>query len=422
MDVTVTSLGLRTKVCARCSPPTRSLTEFSKSSPGIHRCALSGGQRHCSANLPIRRAVWRARRLSGRRSPPPGPGLLRVVIRAPGKHPPQHGVGRRRPSVSHRNALFLRRHLLGLESSKYYFPHSADHHTVPSQRGPYTSPPPLQQITSKNLHTKSFSCRHLAWSGRRQGEAPELHGIDHWPASTHRRQGRPSLTCTSIAGCDRCLPAQPRPGTPHHMVTGVEAFDNLQDPRGPRLPHHQCSGCPRFSSSRSSWKVAHQGPISILGSTSMKDPRLTDAPAASNHTASASSSVHPRALGAVPDSQVPGIKLSRGRPAISAGIDWYVRMDSSFVRLHGHGNSVTQCSQGTCQLSPCGEEFCIDGFIGPGRLLLFALSICWGKEDGIRAHRPYIQSAISIEQVNEISTTPAPDIGHHPITLKLIGR
>lgn len=135
--------------------------------------------------------------------------------------------------------------------------------------------------------------------------------------------------------------------------------------------------------------------------------------------------VHPRALGAVPDSQVPGIKLSRGRPAISAGIDWYVRMDSSFVRLHGHGNReppVTQCSQGTCQLSPRGEEFCIDGFIGPGRLLLFALSICLGKEDGIRAHRPYIQSAISIEQVNEISTTPAPDIGHHPITLKLIGR
>lgn len=188
MDVTVTSLGLGTKVCARCSPPTRSLTEFSKSSPGIHRCALSGGQRHCSANLPIRRAVWRARRLSGRRSPPPGPGLLRVVIRAPGKHPPQHGVGRRRPSVSHRNALFLRRHLLGLESSKYYFPHSADHHTVPSQRGPYTSPPPPSSKSRRKISTLNPSAagtlhgqagdkeRLLSFTESTTGQRPHIDG------------------------------------------------------------------------------------------------------------------------------------------------------------------------------------------------------------------------------------------------------
>lgn len=173
--------------------PTRALTEFKVKSPGARNSSLCSvrGQRHCLANLPIKPSVWRARRLSGR-SPPPGPGLLWIVIRAPGKYPPQHGVERRRPLVSH-DAFFLRRHLLespwARDLQVLFPPFGRFPHTVPSLRGPCT----LQQITSKNLHPKSFSCRHLAWSGKETGrEAPELRGIAHWPASTHRRQGCPS--------------------------------------------------------------------------------------------------------------------------------------------------------------------------------------------------------------------------------------
>lgn len=37
--------------------------------------------------------------------------------------------------------------------------------------------------------------------------------------------------------------------------------------------------------------------------------------------------------------------------------------------------------QGTCQLSPRGEGFRIDGFIGLECILLFALSTCSGREE-----------------------------------------
>lgn len=188
MDVTVTSLGLGTKVCARCSPPTRSLTEFSKSRPGIHRCALSG---------PAALLGEPANQAFGLESPAPVRSSFSTAR-------PRTPAGRcscprktstttwSRPTTPvcfpSQCPLFATTSSWARELQVLFPPFGRSPHcTQPT--GPLYPPPSSQQITSKNLHTKSFSCRHLAWSGRRQGEAPELHGIDHWPASTHRRQG-----------------------------------------------------------------------------------------------------------------------------------------------------------------------------------------------------------------------------------------